>query len=105
MSIRLPVDLYEKLRLEAFQRRVPMNSLIVDALGSHLDEAAITLLAKNPNQAQRLRRLVQEHGSVGEPFPNNVHPTWRVCEGSEPVDPHGVVSVGVRLMDGKGEGA
>lgn len=105
MSVRLPVDLYEKLRREAFDRRVYMNSLIADALSLHLNEAAVTVLAKNPNQAQRLRWLVRDHGSVGEPFPNNVHPTWHVCEGSQPVDPHDVVSVGVRVVDGNGEGA
>jgi len=97
MSVRVPVDLYEKLRREAFERRVPMNSILVEALGPHLDECAVTLFTKDQNQAQRLRRLAREHGAVGEPFPNNEHPTWQVCEGGQPVDPHGVASVAVRL--------
>ena len=32
MTIRLPEPLYERLRREAFERHVPMNALIVDAL-------------------------------------------------------------------------
>jgi hypothetical protein len=102
MSVRLPVDLYEHLRREAFERRVPMNAILVEALGPHLDKSAVTLVTRDQNQAQRLRRLAREHGALGEPFPNNEHPTWQVCEGGQPVDPHGVVSVAVKLPDGAG---
>lgn len=37
MTIRLPKDLYEKLRREAFERRVPMVTLITDALAAYLE--------------------------------------------------------------------
>jgi predicted HicB family RNase H-like nuclease len=32
MSIRLPADLYEKLRRAAFEQRTSMNALIVEAI-------------------------------------------------------------------------
>jgi predicted transcriptional regulator len=37
MTIRLPKDLYEKLRREAFERRIPMGTLITDALAAYLE--------------------------------------------------------------------
>lgn len=40
MTIRLPRDLYEKLRLEAFQRRIPMAQVIRDALAAHFEKEA-----------------------------------------------------------------
>jgi hypothetical protein len=36
LTIRLPVDLYEQLRQEAFDRRTTMNALIMDALRKQL---------------------------------------------------------------------
>jgi predicted transcriptional regulator len=35
-TVRLPGDLYERLRLAAFKRHVPQNTLIVDAIDAHL---------------------------------------------------------------------
>jgi predicted DNA-binding protein len=35
-TIRLPLALYERLRLAAFRRHVPQNTLIVDAVDAHL---------------------------------------------------------------------
>ncbi len=32
VNFRLPQDIYEALRLEAFERRVPMNQIIVEIL-------------------------------------------------------------------------
>lgn len=37
MTIRLPGDLYEKLRTEAFGHRLPMTEIIRDALHLRLD--------------------------------------------------------------------
>ena len=37
MTIRLPKDQYEKLRREAFERRVPMTTLISAALTAYLE--------------------------------------------------------------------
>jgi len=36
MTIRLPADLYERLRREAFEQRVSMTALIVRALDKDL---------------------------------------------------------------------
>jgi hypothetical protein len=36
MTIRLPEDVYEALRREAFERRVPMTTVITEALQKHL---------------------------------------------------------------------
>ena len=38
MTIRLPKDLYEKLRHEAFERHVPMTMVITEALATHLKD-------------------------------------------------------------------
>lgn len=32
MSVRIPEDLYEQLRLAAFEQRVPMNSLVSEGI-------------------------------------------------------------------------
>ena len=40
MTVRLPDGLYERLRREAFERRVSMNELIADALEKHLPPEA-----------------------------------------------------------------
>lgn len=32
MSVRIPEDLYEQLRLAAFEARVPMNTLIAEGV-------------------------------------------------------------------------
>ena len=32
LTIRLPAPLYEKLRKRAFDQRIPMNQLVIDAL-------------------------------------------------------------------------
>lgn len=37
MTIRLPEDLYEKLRREAFERHVPMITVITEALAARLN--------------------------------------------------------------------
>ena len=39
MSIRLPKDLYEQLRRAAFDRRVPMNAIITEAVRDELGKA------------------------------------------------------------------
>jgi predicted HicB family RNase H-like nuclease len=36
MTVRLPEPVYERLRREAFERRVPMNEIIVEALREHM---------------------------------------------------------------------
>jgi len=36
MSARLPVSLHEELRLEAFERRVPMNTILVESVAAHV---------------------------------------------------------------------
>ena len=57
------------------------------------------LATANANEADRLRRLAREHGSLGLPFPNNPHPTWRVVEGAGvPVNLHSIPSVGVTVF-------
>jgi len=38
ITIRLPKDLYERLRMVAFERRVSMASLITEALATYLKE-------------------------------------------------------------------
>jgi antitoxin (DNA-binding transcriptional repressor) of toxin-antitoxin stability system len=35
----------------------------------------VVLRVPNANQAERLRRLVRDHGALGIPFPNNATPT------------------------------
>jgi len=38
MTVRLPGPVYEKLRREAFERRVAMNEIIAEALREHLPD-------------------------------------------------------------------
>jgi hypothetical protein len=97
MTIRLPREIYEKLRVRAFEGRTSQNAIIVEALTANLDDRTVALTTRGANQAERLRRMVRLHGAVGEPFPNNEHPTWQVCEAGEPVNPHGVASIAVKL--------
>lgn len=37
LTIRLPADLYEKLRRAAFDQRTSMNALIIEAVHAKLD--------------------------------------------------------------------
>jgi PHD/YefM family antitoxin component YafN of YafNO toxin-antitoxin module len=62
------------------------------------DDCTVVLTTRRPNDAQRLRRLVLEHGSLGIPFPNNTHPDWQVVDRQtgEPVGTHSIPSVGVK---------
>jgi antitoxin (DNA-binding transcriptional repressor) of toxin-antitoxin stability system len=61
------------------------------------DDTLVVLRARNANDAERLRRLVAEHGSVGIPFPNNSQPTWKVTdETGTSVNPHLIPSVGAQ---------
>lgn len=38
MSVRIPEDLYEQLRVAAFERRVPMNTLVSEGIELRLAE-------------------------------------------------------------------
>lgn len=38
MTVRLPEPVYEKLRREAFERRVAMNEVVVEALEEHMTD-------------------------------------------------------------------
>jgi predicted HicB family RNase H-like nuclease len=38
MTVRLPGTVYEKLRREAFERRMPMNEIITQALQEHTNK-------------------------------------------------------------------
>jgi predicted DNA-binding protein len=38
LSFRLPVALYERLRRAAFDMRVPMNTIVTEAIEGHLNE-------------------------------------------------------------------
>lgn len=55
------------------------------------------LVIVEENQEDRFRQLVGRCGAVGEPLPNNAHPTWRVHDGHDFVNPHAVTSVAVKL--------
>lgn len=37
MTVRLPQELYERLRREAFEKRVSQNSIIIDAIEKRLE--------------------------------------------------------------------
>ncbi|MFC9973511.1 type II toxin-antitoxin system Phd/YefM family antitoxin [Spirillospora sp. NPDC127200] len=64
------------------------------------DPSIVVLCTGSASQAERLRQLVQQHGAVGIPFPNNGHPGWRVVdENGEPVNPHAIPSIPTRLTD------
>lgn len=72
------------------------------ALDMVSDDRTVVLTTANANEADRLRRLAREHGSLGLPFPNNSHPTWRVVEGAgEAVNLHSIPSVGVTVVGGE----
>lgn len=90
---------YEELRKAAASMGVSINELVQEAVTARLDEGTVTLVARNGNQAARLRRLAREHGSLGLPFPNNGCPEWQVTDRStgEPVNPHAIPSVGVEV--------
>ncbi|GAA4226142.1 hypothetical protein GCM10022254_10190 [Actinomadura meridiana] len=61
------------------------------------DDAVVVLRTPSATQAERLRRLVADHGALGIPLPNNTTP-WRVVdEEGQPVNPHAIPSVQVRL--------
>jgi hypothetical protein len=70
---------------------------------ARLDDRTVTLTARNANEAERLRGIAREHGSIAPPFPNNdpVMTMWRVCQSAAgewaPVDRGAVPSVGVEV--------
>ncbi|MFC6883525.1 type II toxin-antitoxin system Phd/YefM family antitoxin [Actinomadura yumaensis] len=62
------------------------------------DGSVVVLHTPNAAQGERLRRLVDEHGALGIPFPNNIAAGWRVVdERGEPVNPHAIPSVAVSV--------
>lgn len=64
------------------------------------DDRVVVLRVADANQAARLRQLVQEHGAVGIPFPNNTTPGLRVVnEAGDPVDPHSIPSVAAEVEE------
>lgn len=63
------------------------------------DDTIVVLRASDPVQAERLRRLVAEHGAVGMPFPNNAAPGWRIVdEDGQPVNTHSIPAAPVSLV-------
>jgi antitoxin (DNA-binding transcriptional repressor) of toxin-antitoxin stability system len=63
------------------------------------NDTLVVLRVSSANQAERLRQLVREHGSLGIPFPNNGHPDWTVTDGQgNPVNVHAIPSVGVQIV-------
>jgi antitoxin (DNA-binding transcriptional repressor) of toxin-antitoxin stability system len=63
------------------------------------NDTLVVLRVSSANQAERLRQLVREHGSLGIPFPNNAHPDWTVTNGQgNPVNVHAIPSVGVQIV-------
>lgn len=63
------------------------------------DDTLVVLRTDSVNQAERLRRLVREHGALGLPFPNNATPTLRVVdEHGAPVNRGAIPSVAVQLV-------
>jgi hypothetical protein len=103
LTIRLSEGMHEELREAASKMNATINDLVVEALTGRLDERTVTFLARNTNEASRLRRLAREHGSLGPPFPNNdtEMSAWEVCEpgtdGWQPVNRHSLPSVGVEV--------
>ena len=97
LTVRLADGIYEQLRKAAASMGVSINELVQEAVTARLDDSTVTLVARNANQATRLRRLAREHGSIGMPFPNNEYPEWQVTDRTtdEPVNVHDVPSVGV----------
>lgn len=45
-NINLPDELYEKLRKEAFEKKVSMNKLVLDALGVTAPSTSVKVLKK-----------------------------------------------------------
>ena len=78
---------------------VSINELVEEAVTARLDGRTVTLVARNTNEATRLRRLARDHGSIGIPFPNNERPEWQVTDRAtgEPVNVHEIPSVGVEV--------
>lgn len=52
MTIRLPKELYERLRLEAFRKRVSQASIIVEAVEGHLGTPASEKEGRSDTQSQ-----------------------------------------------------
>lgn len=64
------------------------------------DDTLVILQVSTANQAERLRRLIRDHGALGIPFPNNASLGWRVVdEQGDPVNSHDIPSVGVAIAD------
>ncbi len=103
LTVRLAEGIHDELQKAAARMGVSINDLVEEAVTSRLDNRTVTLTARNPNEAARLRRLAREHGSLGPPFPNNDTrmTSWKVCQatddGWEPVDYGAVPSVGAEL--------
>lgn len=71
-----------------------------DALIVPADDNIVVLRMPSATQAERLRRLVAEHGALGIPFPNNSALGLRVVdEHGEPVNPHTIPSVRVEVVE------
>ena len=99
ITVRLPEGIHEELRKAAERMGVSINELVEEAVTARLDDQTVTLLARNGNEATRLRQLAREHGSLGLPFPNNGHPEWHVTDRTtgEPVNLHAIPSVGIEV--------
>jgi prevent-host-death family protein len=60
----------------------------------------VILQVPGANQAERLRRLVAEHGALGIPFPNNATAGWKVVdENGDPVNLHAIPNIKVQVID------
>lgn len=100
-QMRLPPELRARLENEA-QPGEKLADTIRRRLFVPEDDTLVTLRVPKASQAERLRRLVAEHGSVGIPFPNNTT-GWRVVdENGGPVNPHAIPSVSVLVLDPPG---
>jgi hypothetical protein len=103
LTVRLAEGIHDELQKAAAGMGVSINDLVEEAVTARLDDRTVTLTARNPNEASRLRRLSRDHGSLGPPFPNNDSrmTTWKVCElgadGWEPVPYGAVPSIGVEV--------
>lgn len=99
ITVRLAEGIYEELRNAAASMGVSINELVEEAVTARLDDRTVTLVARNVNEATRLRRLARDHGSIGIPFPNNECPTWQVTDRTtgEPVNAHAISTVGVEV--------
>lgn len=104
ITVRLVDGVLQKLQEAAADMGVSINDLVEEAVTARLDEHVVTLVTRNPNQAERLRRLAREHGSLGVPFPNNDPnlTSFKICkqvpdgqwQPIEGLDVHSVPSVG-----------